>query len=377
MASIRSLGDGRWQVRVFVDRDDGPPLRPSKIVHARNRSQAEQKANAWLAELRSSGRVDFKKRTVSDAVDAWVEACGYKGLSPGTMLGYQQHIDALKRDLGDRPLDKLTAQEVQAYYRRLTAQGKKVSHRHAALRAALGEAMHQGWVSTNVAKLTRRLPEPVKRHAPPNVDEIGHLIKVAYGRSEEAGNFVVVSIGTGMRRGEVAAMRASRVDWDDGVYLIDSALSAVRDDKGLIVKAPKTNQVRRMPLSDAVDRAVRRQIGLLERRAAAARVGLVVDPWLWSADADAGRPRHPDWFSKEFAACREAAGVSARLHDLRHAAATIWVDQGVPIPVVSELLGHANPHTTMSIYAHGVSVRGREAAELLGRAFQPAGELEA
>lgn len=374
MASVRSLGDGRWQVRVYHE-VGGKPVRPSKIVAARNRSQALAKANDWLSEIKASGRTEFKAKTVADAVDAWVEACEMKGLSPGTLLGYQQHVDALKRDLGSRRLDKLTVQEVQGYYRQVLADGIKIGHRHAALRGTLNEAMRLGWVTTNVAKLARRPPEKAKRAAPPTVQDVARLLKVAGDRSPTTLYFVTVAIGTGMRRGEIAAMRISGVNWEDGVYLVEAALSTVKDADGPIVKAPKTNQVRRIPLSDAVARAIEGQIEVLEQRARDAQVSLAEDPWLWSADARADRARHPDWFSKEFAACREAAGVKARLHDLRHAYATWALDAGLPLPTVSEILGHANPATTSSIYSHGVTATARQVAAAIGSMI--AGELEA
>lgn len=373
MATVKSLGDGRWQVRVYLE-VDGRPVRPSKVVIARNRSQAEAKANDWLREIKASGRTDFKRRTVSDAVDAWFEACELKGLSPGTIYGYRQHVDALKRDLGPRQLDKLTSQEVQAYYKRLRAQGLKVNHRHAALRGVLNEAMHLGWVPANVAKLARRPPERPKRSAPPTVTEVAHLLKVAADRSPTSLFMVTVAIGTGMRRGEIAALRASKVDLEGSALIVNSALSTVKDGSELVVKEPKTNQVRRVPLSPKVTDALLGQALVLEERAAASRVELVADPWLWSARADAGRPRHPDWFSKEFAACREAAGVTARLHDLRHAFATWALDAGLPLPTVSEILGHANPATTSSIYSHGVATSARRVADAIGSMI--AGELE-
>lgn len=373
MASVRSLGDGRWQVRVYLE-IDGRPARPSKIVHARNRPQAEAKANDWLRELRSSGRQEFRPKTVADAVDVWLEACRDRGLTEGTLRENARHGQAIKEALGQRRVDQLTSRDVERYYadvRRSTG----VRHRHAALRAVLNEAIHLGWTGVNVAKMTRRPKEETQRQYPPTADEVLRLIKVGYDRSEETGNFIVVSVGTGMRRGEVAAMRASRVDVEAGVYLVDTALSNLSEGGRLIVKDPKTRQVRRVPILARVAEAIVAQAQLLEGRARAAKVELVADPWLWSADADAGRPRRPDWFSKEFAACREAAGVKARLHDLRHAYATWALDAGLPLPTVSEILGHANPATTSSIYSHGVTATARQVAAAIGSMI--AGELEA
>jgi site-specific recombinase XerD len=40
------------------------------------------------------------------------------------------------------------------------------------------------------------------------------------------------------------------------------------------------------------------------------------------------------------------------MHDIRHSAATLLLSKGVPVKVVSEMLGHADVSTTLSIYAH-------------------------
>ena len=59
---------------------------------------------------------------------------------------------------------------------------------------------------------------------------------------------------------------------------------------------------------------------------------------------------HPDTVSKKFHAIAKAAGVNARLHDLRHSCATYLLKNGVPMEVVQKILGHANISTT-KIYA--------------------------
>lgn len=48
-----------------------------------------------------------------------------------------------------------------------------------------------------------------------------------------------------------------------------------------------------------------------------------------------------------------------RLHDLRHTAASLMLADGVPVKVVSEILGHASPTITLSIYAHVLPWDGR------------------
>lgn len=64
---------------------------------------------------------------------------------------------------------------------------------------------------------------------------------------------------------------------------------------------------------------------------------------------------------------RDANVGHVRFHDLRHCSATYMIQAGVPIPVVSQRLGHTRTSTTTDIYAHVLPGMGREAAEILER----------
>jgi integrase len=66
-----------------------------------------------------------------------------------------------------------------------------------------------------------------------------------------------------------------------------------------------------------------------------------------------GQPVHPGHFSKVFNARVKAAGLTRiRLHDLRHTWATLALQAGIPLKVVSEILGHANIAVTADLYSH-------------------------
>jgi integrase len=83
-----------------------------------------------------------------------------------------------------------------------------------------------------------------------------------------------------------------------------------------------------------------------------------------------GRPYHPDtisgWFDR---AVKKSDLRRIRLHDTRHTAASLMLASGVPVKVVSEMLGHANPVVTISIYQHVLPGMAEEAGAALSKSL--------
>jgi integrase len=78
-----------------------------------------------------------------------------------------------------------------------------------------------------------------------------------------------------------------------------------------------------------------------------------------------GRPYHPERFSREFDRRLERFKFEPRirLHDLRHTWATLALEAGVPLKVVSERLGHSRTGITSDLYQHVTETMGADAAE--------------
>jgi integrase len=82
-----------------------------------------------------------------------------------------------------------------------------------------------------------------------------------------------------------------------------------------------------------------------------------------------GAPLSPESISQRFERlCKRVGARRIRLHDLRHTAASLALADGVPVKVVSEMLGHGDVRVTLSIYQHTTAEMHVEAgARLTGR----------
>lgn len=104
-----------------------------------------------------------------------------------------------------------------------------------------------------------------------------------------------------------------------------------------------------------------------ERRAAQADAQLTEAAYIFSPQPDGLMPWTPGSITKRFQSIRDVLGYhSVRLHDLRHFTATRLLAAGVPVRTVSGRLGHANPSTTLTVYAHFVEASDQLAASVMG-----------
>ena len=189
---------------------------------------------------------------------------------------------------------------------------------------------------------------------------------------EETAAFLAFTAGTrleaawhltlkrGVRRGELG------LKWDD--VDLDSGHLRVRRTRleygGKVSEdTPKSKASARVVSLDAETVRVlrehrRRQAG--ERLAA----GSAYEAGDWVFTDEVGRPYRPDLISRRFKqAARDAGLPTIRLHDARHTAATLALEAGIDIKVVSEQLGHSTTQITADIYQHVRRVKADDAAE--------------
>ena len=105
----------------------------------------------------------------------------------------------------------------------------------------------------------------------------------------------------------------------------------------------------------------------VEQLAELAGLELGPDAYVFSPEPDGRRPWFPTAFTHRFEAVRKQLDLNhVRLHDLRHFAATRLIAAGVPVRTVSGRLGHANPSTTLTVYAHFLEASDQAAAAVMG-----------
>ena len=98
---------------------------------------------------------------------------------------------------------------------------------------------------------------------------------------------------------------------------------------------------------------------------------LAKDPFVFSPDANHGRPYLPMAFTTMFRRVAEATGLPYQLHQLRHFSPTQLVAQGFNPVAVAGRLGHADPSVTLRVYSHALKDRDRAADHAFGALVAP------
>jgi integrase len=174
----------------------------------------------------------------------------------------------------------------------------------------------------------------------------------------------LIALATGLRRGEILALRWGSVDLERRTLQVTGSLEQTK--AGIRFKPPKTGRTRAVTLPVYAAEELRR-LRLLQAQELL-KVGIRhSDQTLVCCRAD-GEPLMPDSLTHEFA--RLDFKPRVRFHDLRHSHATQLLASGVHPKVALERLGHSTITTTLDLYSHVSETMQVDAADRLDAAWQ-------
>ena len=244
---------------------------------------------------------------------------------------------------GSKPLDRIAPEEVRRWFDAYSRNSPGGANRTLdTLRQIMNFAIARGHVETNPARgVKKNRRAPLTRFL--SREEIGRLHEVLDGHAERGGvesrkqvDIVRLLLLTGCRKGEIVRLRWSEVCGD--VLMLADSKTGPR-------KVPLNSRARRIlvgqPRGDS--------------------------EFVFPSPRDRSRPRS-DHLRLWYRVRREAGIEDVRLHDLRHTHASHAVMSGVPVPVVSRMLGHSNTRMTLR-YAHLGDRDIERAAERVGNAI--------
>jgi integrase len=358
---IKQRTKGSWSIVIDAGKDPESGKRRQQWHTIRGTKRDAQRAlREMLTAMETGTYVKPSNLSVGEWLSQWLESYVSISTTPRTQESYRYIIKAhLLPALGSMPLNQLQPQHLMNYYGRALSQGRidgkgglsarSVLYHHRILSEALDHAVKMGYVVRNVAEAVQ----------PPRPDRatVSTLSRFNIERFLDAAQktpyyvFYSTLLYTGLRRGELLALKWHNLDLDQGMlHVTESAYKLGNGD--YIVKEPKTPHSRRaVALPPSLIELLRyyrdRQTGIMAKLG----TSLIEDGFVFIKPD--GEPLDPNLVSRNFGKLIKNAELPhIRLHDLRHTHATIMLEAGVHPKIVSERLGHANIGITLDIYSH-------------------------
>ena len=359
--------------------------------------RAERALTRLLTEV-DAQRAPTSTVTLAYVIGEWLRAAELEDTTRRTYVGYIERT--IIPELGSVPADKLTALTLERFYaelRRCRARcdGRPFVERHAVdgehdcvasscrphacppmaastvrqihsiISGALTAAERRGWIAANPGRVAHRPRAKAPEPDPPSPAYAARLVDAAFALDDDWGTLVWLAMTTGVRRGELCALRWKDVDLD--AETVEIRRSYVLHRGVGVEKDTKTHQMRRIALDSETLALLRGD--RVRARAAEVNAELTGQTFVFASVRcpDHGEPYSPHAVSSRYKEMAQQLGIQTHLHSLSHYSATELLTAGVDLRTVAGRLGHGGGGaTTLRVYAAWWQASDRKAAELLG-----------
>lgn len=374
--SIKKDASGRWYF--VVDLPSGDKRRQVRRRGFLTKDDAQAELDALRGSVKAGTFVEPAKTTLAQYLTVWLDGLAVNGKRATTIDGYRRTLRAyvLDADIGQIPLQALTAAELDRLYSHLATAGRKarregdapaglslrtVRYLHSIIGKALADAERKGLVSRNVARLASP-PAASSTRAPEMTAWTPEELRtfLASVTEHHHGAMFRLAAMTGLRRGELCGLRWADVD-------LDASRLTVRRTITTIGHKPVAGDVKSVRSRRSIDVDAATMAALRAHRTAQLEQRMLMgagyeDQGQVFAMPD-GQPWNPDTITQAFDRLVRASGLPRiRLHDLRHTHASHLLAAGVNVKVVSERLGHASVAFTLDTYGHVMPGQQADAA---------------
>jgi integrase len=382
---LRKRGKRSWSIVLDIGEDPATGKRRQRwhTVHGTKKA-AERELTRLLGALLDGTYVEPVKLTLGEFLDRWLRDYAKPNVTDRTFERYKSIVEQhLKPALGRLALQRLQPIAIQAVYTQWREAGRKkprktesaglsentILQHHRVLHKALEMAVRWQLIQRNPADAVE--PPKPKRREMKTIDEAqtAWALEFAEAKKSELYLPVLMAVTTGLRRGEILALRWQDVDFGAGILSVRRSLEETKSGLKFKDTKGKRSRVVDVPpiLADALE---------VHRKAQEERRRQFGPDW---QDNDLvfpredGRPWKPDNFTSLYFDWIAKAGLKGiRFHDLRHSHAAQLIQLGTHPKVIQERLGHASTSFTLDVYGHLLPGLQRDAAQKLGESLAKA-----
>jgi integrase len=342
----------RWVARALI-----PATGRYRKVVRKSKSEAQAALRRLLADVEHGTVPVSGELTVKTVAERYRDrTLAGRAISPATRDREAWCVDRIIDALGPRELRSLTVSNVEEALDGMALDGlgrASLDKVKGTFARVLDGAIKRGELSVNVARHAD-LPPDADRTRPRRsltAEEMRSFVRAC--RDKRLGPLFVFMLGTGCRPGEACGLRWDAVDLDAGTVAIRSARRTGEGGRVEITEDLKTEQSRRtLALPSWTLDEMRRHRDAQEVERSTARVWH--DPQLVFATST-GTPVGGPAMRKALDEIADRAGVGRLTpNELRHTAASLMVDAGLPLEHVAPVLGHRTTRMLEMTYRHAV-----------------------
>lgn len=365
---VRKREDGRWEGRIVIGhKESGEPI--FRYLSAKTQKELLKKLHQNIEEYRDVDLSENSKMPLGQWLDRWLEEYAAPSVRPSTLEGYRGYVERnIKPYLGDKPVGKVTREDVQKLYRELQENGRKEFHPehghklsgatirriHGVFHQAMDAAVRENLIARNP---TEGITLPKKKTAPKQIlndAQLEQFMEVIRADSVWH-DFFYTELTTGLRQGEICGLMWSDFDETHGTLSIRRTIHTQKGGR-LVAGETKTGTGKRtiiLPPSTAQLLAQRKKYSYSQ--------------WIFPNPLRPEQPASPGTAYNHLKTLLKRAGLpSIRFHDLRHTFATHALASGVDAKTLSGILGHTQASFTLDTYTHVTGDMQKRASEIVG-----------
>ena len=365
---VRKRKDGRWEGRIVIGhKNNGAPI--YKYVFAKKQKDLLEKLHAQINEYRGVDLTGNSNMTLDEWMNRWMEEYAEPTLRHSTICGYRTNIKYhISPALGAMQIRLITRNDVQKFYNSL--KNKKSQNRIHGEEKMISDVtirgihmlLHEMMDAAVRAKLISKNPTngttiPKNNYAPKNIlnDEQLDAFMDAIRNEPLWYDFFYTEITTGLRRGEICALKWIDLDDTTGKLKVQRTVHSVKGGKLEIGETKTEKGTRSILLPPST-------LHLLKERRKTA-----ITEWIFPSLLTPEKPTSPNAAYQRLKVILAEAGLpDIRFHDLRHTFATHALTSGVDAKTLSGILGHTNASFTLDTYTHVTTDMQKNASTIVG-----------
>jgi integrase len=313
---MRLVRPGRWELRVSIGRwEDGRPRSFTRTLAARTKTAAAALLAEFVDEMSGASLPksrDLRDLTVDVAMERFLTEylAGEKGRADKTINDYRNlHQRWFSPTIGSKAVKRIDSALMDDLFGAMRRAGLSASRLNEArsLYAPFFRWARRRGITTQSPMADFQLPTSTYRsinRTPPEVEEVTLLLSTAVEVTPDIAPLLVLAAVTGVRRGELVAIRRSGVNWSKRLVTIDSAVTSSGK-----VKPTKTYRGRTFHIDAATTAMLKRHCNQMDVTAKAGGLELDPDPYLFSAVPDYSAPLAPDLLTKQVAVLKGHLGI--------------------------------------------------------------------